>query len=273
MEFAAGGIRQLTQKQRELLQMKFTPSRLITTGAEQIAVAEIFLASSNPGKLREYVSSLLIGWANWKSRAAEFSRLPSFEESRADIRRKHRRKSICIIAIFQRSCSRKIPGSSFPRSAALPGVHSARYAGPNATDEDRIRKLLGEMKGKEGRERRAQFICVIDVARARAGDRCRFRLVGGHPDRTNPEDRRVRLRPFIFIRRARSNVFAETSETEKNMLQPSWQGVPQSAVQHLPPQTMRLSYRSVHLNDVAYESSLPLNAKCGSRNVLPPFVR
>jgi len=43
-----------------------------------------------------------------------------------------------------------------------PGVHSARYAGPDATDEDNIRKLLAEMEGVD--DRRAAFECVISIA-------------------------------------------------------------------------------------------------------------
>jgi XTP/dITP diphosphohydrolase len=47
-----------------------------------------------------------------------------------------------------------------------PGVYSARYAGPGASDADRVQKLLREMRGKEGAERRARFVCVTAVARA-----------------------------------------------------------------------------------------------------------
>ncbi len=43
-----------------------------------------------------------------------------------------------------------------------PGVHSARYGGENATDEQRCLKLLGEMEGKTNR--RAVFECVISIA-------------------------------------------------------------------------------------------------------------
>ena len=38
-----------------------------------------------------------------------------------------------------------------------PGVMSARYAGPDATDADRIEKLLGELKGET--DRSAKFMC------------------------------------------------------------------------------------------------------------------
>lgn len=43
-----------------------------------------------------------------------------------------------------------------------PGIHSARYAGENATDQERYLKLLHEMRGKTNRK--ATFECVISVA-------------------------------------------------------------------------------------------------------------
>ena len=43
-----------------------------------------------------------------------------------------------------------------------PGVHSARYAGPEATDEQRYQKLLAEMENESNRK--AAFMCVISIA-------------------------------------------------------------------------------------------------------------
>jgi XTP/dITP diphosphohydrolase len=43
-----------------------------------------------------------------------------------------------------------------------PGVHSARYAGEDATDEQRCQKLLSELDGQSNRN--AAFECVISVA-------------------------------------------------------------------------------------------------------------
>jgi XTP/dITP diphosphohydrolase len=45
-----------------------------------------------------------------------------------------------------------------------PGVYSARYAGPDATDEGRYRKLLGELAEMGKPKRTARFRCVIAVA-------------------------------------------------------------------------------------------------------------
>lgn len=43
-----------------------------------------------------------------------------------------------------------------------PGVHSARYAGKNAGDEEKCLKLLQAMQGKT--DRKAAFECVISIA-------------------------------------------------------------------------------------------------------------
>lgn len=46
----------------------------------------------------------------------------------------------------------------------LPGIYSARYAGENASDNDRINKLLKELSGIEFKKRTARFICAIALA-------------------------------------------------------------------------------------------------------------
>ena len=50
-----------------------------------------------------------------------------------------------------------------------PGVHSARYAGPRATDEDRYQLLLEKMRHVPWEERGARFRCVIAVAEPEGG--------------------------------------------------------------------------------------------------------
>ncbi len=48
-----------------------------------------------------------------------------------------------------------------------PGVHSARYAGPGATDQDRNEKLLRELRSHP-RPWTARFQCVVAIARPSA---------------------------------------------------------------------------------------------------------
>jgi len=47
-----------------------------------------------------------------------------------------------------------------------PGIYSARYAGANATERDKIKKLLVELTGVSATDdqRRARFRCVVAVA-------------------------------------------------------------------------------------------------------------
>jgi XTP/dITP diphosphohydrolase len=45
----------------------------------------------------------------------------------------------------------------------LPGVHSARFAGENATDEENNQKLLKLLEGVPPEKRKARFVCVMIV--------------------------------------------------------------------------------------------------------------
>ena len=46
-----------------------------------------------------------------------------------------------------------------------PGIHSARYAGENASYEDNVKKLLSELKGVKLKDRTARFITVVSLVR------------------------------------------------------------------------------------------------------------
>lgn len=44
-----------------------------------------------------------------------------------------------------------------------PGVSTRRYAGPNATDEENIEKLLGALRGLPPERRGARFVCTMAI--------------------------------------------------------------------------------------------------------------
>lgn len=46
-----------------------------------------------------------------------------------------------------------------------PGLRSSRFAGPGATDADRIALVLQRLRGTPGASRAARFVCVIAIAR------------------------------------------------------------------------------------------------------------
>lgn len=45
-----------------------------------------------------------------------------------------------------------------------PGIFSARFAGENASDEEKINKLLNELNKTQDKERLARFVCVMAIA-------------------------------------------------------------------------------------------------------------
>jgi XTP/dITP diphosphohydrolase len=99
-----------------------------------------------------------------------------------------------------------------------PGIHSARYGGPGASDEENLEKLLREVAAA-GDERRAAYHCALALVEVDGSERvfearCEGRLTerprgkGGFgydpafvPDDTGPDDERT---------------MSELSQTEKN---------------------------------------------------------
>ncbi len=99
-----------------------------------------------------------------------------------------------------------------------PGIHSARYGGPGASDEENLEKLLREVAAA-GDERRAAYHCALALVEADGSERvfearCEGRLIerprgeGGFgydpafvPNDTGPDDERT---------------MSELSQAEKN---------------------------------------------------------
>jgi XTP/dITP diphosphohydrolase len=123
----------------------------------------LLLASSNPGKLHEYLA--LARGANIKVELLpNFASIPTFEESAPTFAENAAGKALHFSRLVRDTVLADDSGLVVPALGGAPGVHSARYAGPGATDTDRIHKLLQEMDGKQGQERRARFVCVIAIA-------------------------------------------------------------------------------------------------------------
>ena len=125
---------------------------------------KLLLASSNPGKLREY-RELANDAGVELDEMPNFREIESFDESSPTFAENAAGKAIHYSRFTTATILADDSGLVVPALNGAPGVRSARYAGPNASDEDRIRKLLGEMAEKTGDQRRAKFICVTAIAR------------------------------------------------------------------------------------------------------------
>jgi len=121
------------------------------------------LASSNPGKLREYAELAVPGIQI--ELVSDFGELPPYDESALTFAENAAGKALH----YSRHASEVVladdSGLVVPALGGAPGVHSARYAGADATDADRCAKLLRAMAAMEGDARRAHFVCVIAIAR------------------------------------------------------------------------------------------------------------
>ncbi len=121
------------------------------------------MASSNPGKLREY-RILASGQPIDLDLLPGFAQIPQFDESAPTFAENAAGKALHYSQFTELPVIADDSGLVAPALGGAPGVHSARYAGPGASDADRVQKLLGELRNRQGEERRARFVCVLAMA-------------------------------------------------------------------------------------------------------------
>ena len=122
------------------------------------------VASSNAGKLREYRALVASAGAPLDLQLIpDFDALPQFEEAANTFGENALGKALHYSRFCEGLVIADDSGLVVPALGGAPGVHSARYAGPDASDADRISKLIDAMRRKKGAERRARFVCVVAV--------------------------------------------------------------------------------------------------------------
>jgi XTP/dITP diphosphohydrolase len=124
---------------------------------------KLLLASSNPGKLREY-RELARGTNVEIGLLPDFSSFPAFDEAAPTFAENAAGKALHYSRFADVAVLADDSGLVVPALGGAPGVHSARYAGPGTSDAVRIQKLLRELEGKEGEARHAKFVCVVAIA-------------------------------------------------------------------------------------------------------------
>ena len=124
---------------------------------------KLFLASSNPGKLGEY-RELAGDAALDLELLPNFRDIPGYEETAPTFSENSAGKALYYSKFWDGVVLADDSGLVVPALGGAPGVFSARYAGPGASDADRVRKLLREMDGQKGDERRARFVCATTIA-------------------------------------------------------------------------------------------------------------
>jgi XTP/dITP diphosphohydrolase len=177
---------------------------------------QLLLATSNAGKLREY-RALASGRAVEVALLPNFSALPCFEEAAPTFGENAAGKALHYSRFSELPVMADDSGLVVPALGGAPGVYSARYAGLEASNAQRIAKLLGEMREKQGIERNARFVCVLALAE-------RGRLIAVFSDSaegtilTEPQGSGGFGYDPVFLLPTAGGTFAELSEAEKNSL-------------------------------------------------------
>jgi XTP/dITP diphosphohydrolase len=182
--------------------------------AESGVAHRLILASGNPGKLREY-QTMAAGHSLKLQLLPGFSEVPPFPEDAPTFAENAAGKAI----YYSKHCAGLVfaddSGLVVPALDGAPGVLSARYAGPGASDEQRNAKLLGELCEERGAERAAYFVCVIAAAREGRCDIVVSGKVDGEILKASRGTAGFGYDPVFFFPPLEKS-FAELSADEKN---------------------------------------------------------
>ena len=121
----------------------------------------LVIATRNKGKTLE-IKELLKNFPVEIKNLDDFGPIPHLEEDGDSFDENAYKKASFAARILGLPALADDSGLIVEALDGAPGIHSARYAGDNATDEQRYLKLLDDMEGKSNRK--AAFECVISIA-------------------------------------------------------------------------------------------------------------
>lgn len=129
----------------------------------------LLVATGNAGKLRELRRLLAPEGIDVRG-LAEVPGARPVEEDGATFLENARKKARALAELTGLPTLADDSGLAVAALGGRPGVRSARYAGPGATDADNNRKLLEELRGVPPGQRQAAFVCTMVLAVPGQGD-------------------------------------------------------------------------------------------------------
>lgn len=130
------------------------------TRSAQIPAKRLVVASRNAGKIRE-IRRLLAGVPLEVVGLDSYPDMPELDEPFATFAENAAHKAQTAAEYAGAAALADDSGLEVAALDDRPGVYSSRYA---PSDPERIARLLDEMKGLAGDQRRARFVCVIALA-------------------------------------------------------------------------------------------------------------
>jgi XTP/dITP diphosphohydrolase len=126
-----------------------------------ITTKVLVLATRNEGKTRE-IRELLKDFPVDIKNLDDFGPIPSVEEDGLTFDDNAYKKASFTAKVLGLPALADDSGLEVVALDGAPGIRSARYAGPDATDAQNNEKLLEKMSGMN--DRSASFVCVISIA-------------------------------------------------------------------------------------------------------------
>lgn len=123
---------------------------------------KLLLATSNPGKTKEY-RLLLNGLGYQVTTLADQGITQVVNESYNTYEQNARLKAVTYASLSDLVTLADDSGLEVDALSGEPGIRSARFGGTAATDEDRVRLLLAKLEGIPWERRTARFKCVIAI--------------------------------------------------------------------------------------------------------------
>ncbi|HGJ65985.1 TPA: XTP/dITP diphosphatase [bacterium] len=124
---------------------------------------DLVLATRNKKKLIE-IRELLEGLDFNVLSIDDFDGIPEILEDADTFEGNATKKAVEIFKATGKLALADDSGLEIDYLGGKPGVYSARFAGENATDEDRYRKVLFFMQGVPKERRTARFKCAVAIA-------------------------------------------------------------------------------------------------------------
>lgn len=121
---------------------------------------KLVVATSNKGKARE-IEVILGSLVEEVVTLADYPEIVMPPETAPDFRGNALAKARFVAGATGLPALADDSGLEVDALGGRPGVYSARYAGPGATDADNWRKLLSELEGVPAPERTARFRCAV----------------------------------------------------------------------------------------------------------------
>lgn len=123
----------------------------------------LVVGTTNPGKLAEFRRLLTDLDVDVRS-LADYPGAPTVDEDGATFAANARKKAMAYAQYTGEAALADDSGLEVDVLGGAPGVHSARYAGPEQDAAANVVRLLAELDGVPEAERGARFRCVIAVA-------------------------------------------------------------------------------------------------------------